>query len=174
MGHEVIKLGATSPGSTKNYRWSLDEHGLEMGTGTPGTYEEHAHRHYVDLIYAPGGLSTPQVAGVQLLVVPPKVRFGPTMTGDFFFVKFLPSSGPYSVPDKVVGDELRHFSNYPKPSGYSESWRGSYDYFVPSEDREFRLAIDLSLDQLVLHSSAGWGLSVEAPQSVSKEPGEHR
>jgi hypothetical protein len=167
MGYTVIKLGEPSDGSAKDYMWSLDQHGLEMGIGKPGSYGAHAHRHYVDLIYSPTGLITPQVMGTELLVVQPRVRFGPTATGDFFFMKFLPSRGPYFIPDKVVGDELQLYSEDPKPLGYSTPWSGTYRYFAPSEDREFNVSIDLLVDRLVLQSSAGWGLSVEPYQPTS-------
>lgn len=162
MDHQVIRLGAAFDRSAKDYVWSLRQHGLEMGTGSAGSYEEHAHRHFVDLIYSPGRLRVPQLeTPVPLLVVEPGVRFGPTSTGDFFFLKFLPSGAPYSIPDKVVGDDLAGYSHAPGPSGYAPPWSETFTYYAPTDDREFQLSIRLLPASLELESSAGWTLSID-------------
>ena len=138
-----------------------------MGTGNAGSYEEHAHRHYVDLIYSPSRLEVPQLAmPVPLLVVMPGVRVGPTTTGDFFFLKFLPTRGPYSVPDKIVGDELNGYRQEPIPSGYQAPWDGCFSYYAPSADQEFQLSVGLFPDLLKVESSAGWTLSIEQAKGL--------
>jgi len=162
MGHQLIQLGADPGGRTKEYVWSLAQHGLEMGTGNAGSYEKHAHRHFVDLIYSPSGLNVPQFeTSVQLLIVNPQICFGPTAIGEFFFLKFLPSRSDFSIPDKVVGDELQGYRSVTTASGYAPPWDGQYSYYAPTADQEFRLTIRLRGGSLELESSAGWALTVE-------------
>ena len=95
----------------KDYLWTMDSHGLEMGVGKAGRYAAHAHRHVVDVMFAPAGIhcgepgSAKRVSGSMLIALP-GTWFGPIVTGDFFFAKFYCDERHIGVPDKVVDRRL--------------------------------------------------------------------
>jgi hypothetical protein len=100
-------IAAIDPVRRKDYLWTMNSHGLEMGVGRSGQYAAHAHRNMVDVMFAPEGIrcGDPGSAGYvsgTLLIALPGTWFGPVVTGDFFFIKFYCDQRRTGVPDKIV------------------------------------------------------------------------
>jgi hypothetical protein len=91
----------------KNYAWTMETHGLEMGFAKGGLYSAHAHRNLVDVVFAPGGMEVGLLGSGEnlsgtLLVALPGTWFGPVRAADFFFIKFYRDQKRVGVPDKVI------------------------------------------------------------------------
>ncbi|RHW25442.1 hypothetical protein D0Z08_19645 [Nocardioides immobilis] len=164
MGTQLILVDTElSQDSAKSYAWTLETHGLEMGIGRAGLYEEHAHRHFVDLIFSPVGLTIePLGTSSKLVIVEPRVRFGPVQTGNFFFLKFLPAVGPHTIPDKVAGPDLDAVGREPQPARHDCPHVSSRAYYDPRNGNLEELDLDLAAGVLDVRSSAGWHLRVAA------------
>lgn len=156
---ETIRLTQSLTAKEKTYRWALATHGLEMGIGSPGIYEAHAHLHFVDLIYSPYGVGIGE-AVAPLVIVPPRVSFGPTRTGPFFFLKFLPNGGDHSIPDKVTGQSLLALQASELIELCAAPMELSHEYFDPVTSTLENLDLHLNRDALRVESSRGWGLHV--------------
>lgn len=147
---------------SKEYLWLIPSHGLEMGFGSAGEYEAHAHRHFVDVIYSPGGLRlSPGDPSAHIAVVPPRTAFGPTLTAEFFFLKFLPEPGNHTIPDKVVGAAVDHFPRAPPPTILTEPFSVWLSHFDPRDSSNHRISIRSSPGRLLILSTAGWSLTIE-------------
>ena len=163
MGDRLISYSLSDVQSAKRYQWTLHSDGLEMGFGPEGVYEEHAHLYLVDVIYSSIGVRLEGDAQwSQLIVVQPKVRFGPTLTGAFFFVKFIPQSRNFSIPDKVVGPDLEAFPTTPGPDRHTAPFTRRFSYFDAARQTCESLVFSAAEGTLFVTSTAGWRLQVLA------------
>ena len=99
-------LSQLSEGEKKIYLFSYAKNGFEMGFGKEGRYSGHSHLHYFDIMFAANGyhLYESEInsgAKPQLIVVPPRTFLPEIYISEFFFLKFIPSKGHFTIPDKV-------------------------------------------------------------------------
>ena len=145
----------------KDYLWLVPTHGVEMGFGAAGDYEAHAHRHFLDLMYAPGGIrSSPDSPSSQLLVVPPRTPFGPVSTDAFFFLKAVAVDEPVSIPDKVTGADLECVGAGEALLHASGVFDLALDYVDPRDRTAHLLSLASDGAALSLTSTAGWQLTI--------------
>lgn len=155
-----LSISTTLRTSEKPYLWLLERNGLEMGFGRAGSYARHAHRHFVDFIFSPWGL-TLDGTSCQAVLAQPRTPFGPLECGDFFFTKFLLGGPPYSIPDKVEAPGCDHyevaFGDLACLSGHFK-FTGRYYDAVAQDLRELRIEAEGA--SVVAESSQGWRLEV--------------
>lgn len=147
--------------TSKSYLWLVPGHGLEMGFGQAGEHEAHAHRHFVDVIYCPAGMRlSPGEEECTMAIVPPRVAFGPTATGEFFFLKFLLDDATHVIPDKVTGEELASFARTPEPARLLGAFERTLPWFDPREGAMSQISLRCDGEVLTASSPVGWELTI--------------
>ena len=139
ISYEVSRLPAAE---NKRYDVLYPEAGYEFGFGRAGSYPAHSHRHFVDLIFSPGGIrwesdGTPSEA--PLLIVPPGGLVPDLTTDEFAFLKFCVDRRSVILPDKCDysgntdtarvfrGQASESFPWFPRPSTEASLIRVSLD-----------------------------------------------
>jgi hypothetical protein len=161
MVFRVTTYSVADASETKSYLWLVADHGVEMGFGAAGEYEAHAHKHFVDVIFAPSGLQLSRTHDrANLLIVPPRIRFGPVVSDAFFFMKLLPDGAPFEIPEKVIGTDL---DAYPDGVGIDQltiPFELSMSYFDPRDGSDRVVEFHANDGELRVASTAGWDLTI--------------
>lgn len=88
----------------KFYKALYPDNGYESGFGKGGCYAGHSHRYFYDILFSPDGIYFND-GGVDkksfIIIVPPRTFMDDVRTGDFFFIKFCPTSDTFQVPEKT-------------------------------------------------------------------------
>ena len=88
----------------KFYDALYSENGYESGFGRGGCYTGHSHRFFYDILFSPDGIHLKDDDSGKkhfIVIVPPRTFMDDVRIGDFFFIKFCPTSDSFQVTEKT-------------------------------------------------------------------------
>ena len=143
------ELATAAGGQTKPYLTTYADRGYEMGCGPPGSYAGHAHLHFTDVMWSPGGIQCSS-GGITrrgcLLIVAPRTFFEASFSEPFFFLKFCGIGGSVQVPDKVIDQLFKgSVSVLSSPATFLCPW------FPSPSTTPSTLVLDTEADSLLLN-----------------------